>query len=58
MQSSRYQFRDPAPSGLFRAFWPRIRHTLDMKNCHGHIARMGAFGKKADDAQRIAEQMA
>jgi hypothetical protein len=52
-----YQFRDPAPSGLFRAFWPRIRHTLDMKNCHGHIARMGAFGKKADDAQRIAEQM-
>jgi hypothetical protein len=52
-----YQFRDPAPSGLFRAFWPRIRHTPDMQNCHRHIQHMSGFGGKASDAKELAERL-
>ena len=52
-----YQFRDPAPSGLFRAYWPRIRHTPDMKNCLQHISRMSGCEGKKGDAKTIAERL-
>jgi hypothetical protein len=52
-----YQFRDPAPSGLFRAYWPRIRHTPDMKNCLQHISRMSGYEGKKGDAKTIAERL-
>ena len=44
-----FQFTHPAPAAFWRAFWPRVRHTMDMKSCHATIKRLARPGGKGAD---------